>query len=144
MYEYKARIERVIDGDTFELDIDAGFNMHYYTKVRIKDIDCPEKNSRNGEIEKRAGLHVFHWANEKLFWKVVKIKTYKPDSFGRWLVDMYVNWDNDDDDYVNIADTYNAKGFNKMDKNYSLDKLIERIDEIEKAQKEAMERRIMF
>lgn len=125
MYEYKAIVLNVVDGDTFDLDIDVGFNIHVYKRVRLLDIDCPEKNARNGEKEKAAGLYVTEWAKKEFLGKEVRIKSWKgTDSFGRYLVDLFVEWD---DDFANVIDTYNARGFNKLNRNYSLDKLLEKI-----------------
>lgn len=126
MYEYKAIILNVVDGDTFDLDIDLGFDVHVYERVRLLDIDCPEKNARKGEEEKRAGLYVTAWAKKELLGREVRIKSWKgTDSFGRYLVDLFVEWD---EGFVNVVDTYNAKGFNKLHKNYSLDRLLEKIE----------------
>lgn len=47
MYEYKARLKRVIDGDTLEMDIDLGFGIWYHGAiVRLKGINAPEKKGK--------------------------------------------------------------------------------------------------
>ena len=43
MYEYYATITNVVDGDTFDMDIDLGFHIHIHERVRLLDIDTPEK-----------------------------------------------------------------------------------------------------
>ena len=43
MYEYKAVITNVVDGDTFDMDIDLGFHIHIHERVRLLDVDTPEK-----------------------------------------------------------------------------------------------------
>jgi micrococcal nuclease len=48
MYRYTARLVRVIDGDTYVLDIDLGFHVHTEQHVRLLGIDCPEKNTPAG------------------------------------------------------------------------------------------------
>lgn len=128
MYEYNAVITNVVDGDTFDLDIDLGFHIWIRERVRLLNIDCPEKNARNGQDEKRAGLYVTEWAKRELSGRKVVITTFKTlrtDSFGRWLVNMYVDLDNS---LAPIDDTYNARGFNKRHPNYNLDKLLAKID----------------
>ena len=46
MYEYKATVKRVIDGDSLVLDIDLGFYMFMNeTKIRLYGLDTPEMNS---------------------------------------------------------------------------------------------------
>ena len=56
MYEYKATILRVVDGDTVDVDIDLGFGVWLRKeRVRIMGIDTPESRTRDKE-EKRFGL----------------------------------------------------------------------------------------
>ena len=55
MYEYRAKVEKVVDGDTMDLSIDLGFDIHYASRVRLKGIDTPESRTRNLE-EKKLGL----------------------------------------------------------------------------------------
>ena len=108
MYEYKAIITNVVDGDTFDMDIDLGFNIHIHERVRLLDVDTPEKF---GE-EKELGLYVRNLVTEMLLNREVVIKSEKEDasaetdSFGRWLVNVFV-------DDVSIVNLYNNLGFNK-------------------------------
>ena len=56
MYEYKAKIVKVIDGDTVDVDIDLGFGMWMKDeRVRIMGIDTPESRTRD-LVEKQFGL----------------------------------------------------------------------------------------
>ena len=56
MYEYKCKIERVIDGDTVDVSIDLGFGIWLYNeRVRIMGIDTPESRTRD-KVEKKFGL----------------------------------------------------------------------------------------
>tara|TARA_R100000900_G_scaffold62970_1_gene50583 strand:+ start:141 stop:497 length:357 start_codon:yes stop_codon:yes gene_type:complete len=55
MYEYNAELRRVVDGDTVDVTIDCGFNMHIKERVRLKGIDTPECRTRDLE-EKAKGL----------------------------------------------------------------------------------------
>ena len=59
MYEYKAKLKRVIDGDTIDCYIDMGFNVHKKVRVRLNGIDCPESRTRD-LTEKRYGLGAKH------------------------------------------------------------------------------------
>ena len=48
MYEYKAKILRVVDGDTVDVDIDLGFGMWMHReRVRMMGIDTPESRTRD-------------------------------------------------------------------------------------------------
>ena len=56
MYEYKAKLLKVIDGDTVDVDIDLGFGVWLRNEhVRIMGIDTPESRTSN-EVEKLFGL----------------------------------------------------------------------------------------
>ena len=56
MYEYKAHVLRVVDGDTVDVDIDLGFGIWLRgERVRIMGIDTPESRTSN-KLEKVFGL----------------------------------------------------------------------------------------
>ena len=56
MYEYRARVIKVVDGDTVDVDIDLGFGVWLKDeRVRIMGIDTPESRTRDKE-EKKFGL----------------------------------------------------------------------------------------
>ena len=56
MWEYRAKVKRVIDGDTVDVDVDLGFGIWQKNeRVRIMGIDTPESRTRN-KIEKKFGL----------------------------------------------------------------------------------------
>jgi micrococcal nuclease len=116
MFEYRALITNVVDGDTFDMDIDLGFNIHIHERVRLLDIDTPEKFGK----EKELGLRVKQFAINNFLNKEVVIKSEKADvaantdSFGRWLVRVTV-------DGQDIYETYNSLGINKKRENYCED-----------------------
>ena len=56
MYEYRAKVNRVVDGDTVDVDIDLGFGIWIHDeRVRIMGIDTPESRTSD-EVEKVFGL----------------------------------------------------------------------------------------
>ena len=56
MYQYKATITRVIDGDTVDCDIDLGFKVVLAKqRIRLYGIDTPESRTRD-KVEKKYGL----------------------------------------------------------------------------------------
>lgn len=55
-YEYNCIVNKVVDGDTVDIDIDLGFNiMLTGERVRIMGIDTPESRTSD-EVEKIFGL----------------------------------------------------------------------------------------
>ena len=55
MYEYNCIIERVVDGDTVDVRVDAGFDIWTKQRVRLLGIDTPETRTRDLR-EKKFGL----------------------------------------------------------------------------------------
>ena len=95
MYQYKIKkINKVIDGDTVDIDIDLGFNIIISQRVRLSGIDAPETRTKNLE-EKVNGLESKRWLEEKLTTdKPMFIRTEKDDKYGRILGWIYIGEDN--------------------------------------------------
>ena len=55
MYTYKAKLDRVVDGDTVDAHIDLGFDISVHKRIRLAGIDSPESRTRDLE-EKAKGL----------------------------------------------------------------------------------------
>ena len=54
-----------MDGDTIDVTIDLGFNIHIDQRVRVAGIDSPEKRTRNA-AEKALGLDATDWMTKHL------------------------------------------------------------------------------
>ena len=59
------KITRVVDGDTIDVTIDLGFDLHKKERVRVAGVDTPEKRTKNLE-EKALGLDATGWLKAKL------------------------------------------------------------------------------
>ena len=63
MYEYRATVLKVIDGDTVDVDIDLGFGIVLKDeRVRIMGIDTPESRTRD-KVEDLLGPNFFCWGS---------------------------------------------------------------------------------
>tara|TARA_R100000329_G_C7574423_1_gene203389 strand:- start:372 stop:791 length:420 start_codon:yes stop_codon:yes gene_type:complete len=91
MYEYNCEVKRIVDGDTVDVVIDLGFDIHYSSRVRLYGIDTPESRTRNKD-EKVRGLMSKKYLTDALSKGQVVIKTHKDKKgkFGRVLGEMYV------------------------------------------------------
>jgi len=90
MYQYKVKkINRIIDGDTVDLDIDLGFGVTLSHRVRLKDLNAAETKTLDLE-EKAKGLVAKEWLKKELSregeWI---IETVKEDKYGRILGTLY-------------------------------------------------------
>ena len=66
MYEYRAHVLKIVDGDTVDVDIDLGFGvMLKDERVRIMGIDTPESRTSD-DVEKLFGLAAKHRLQELL------------------------------------------------------------------------------
>ena len=65
MYEYKAVVDRVVDGDTIDVTIDLGFSVWKKMRVRMEGINTPESRTRDLE-EKKRGLAAKHFLKDLL------------------------------------------------------------------------------
>lgn len=48
MYEYRATVERVIDGDSYVLVVQLGWHVAITGQVRLIGVDCPESGTEAG------------------------------------------------------------------------------------------------
>ena len=88
MYEYRAFVRKVYDGDTITCDIDLGFNMIMRNqKLRLVSINTPEVRGES----RPEGLKVRDIVRSRISNKWVTIKTHrdKKGKYGRWLAEIY-------------------------------------------------------
>jgi micrococcal nuclease len=90
MYQYKCKINKVLDGDTVDIDLDLGFNIILANqRVRMAGIDTPESRTANKE-EKPRGILSKKKLGEKLpvgSWQIIETQKSdnNDDKFGRIL-----------------------------------------------------------
>lgn len=89
LYQYKAQIVRVVDGDTVRADIDLGFNTWRRNEaLRLEGIDAPEPKGSTREAGKAStAALVARIEGKELTICTIKDKTGK---FGRYLVRLYL------------------------------------------------------
>jgi len=96
VYEYRAELIKVVDGDTVDVDIDLGFGVWLKNeRVRIMGIDTPESRTSD-KVEKLFGLAAKNRV-KKMLEKNVVLKTFAAKDgedmkgkFGRILGDFYI------------------------------------------------------
>lgn len=78
-YEYRAVVDRWVDGDTVELTVDLGFHIKVTDHFRLYGIDTPERG-RPGAAEAKARANELAPVGAQ-----VLASTSKGDKYGRWL-----------------------------------------------------------
>ncbi|WP_417849417.1 thermonuclease family protein [Thalassoglobus sp.] len=93
MYEYRAKIVRLIDGDTVVADVQLGFHVSLRTTFRLFGIDAPETRG----VERPDGLAATEYlkrfiskltdGSNELTIRTQKDRTGK---YGRYLAELWV------------------------------------------------------
>ena len=93
-YIYRAKLVKVVDGDTIDALIDVGFDIWIKKRIRYKGIDTWESRTRDLD-EKKKGLAA-KARNKELLESVsnksgyFRIKSYGTGKYGRVLADIFV------------------------------------------------------
>ena len=93
MYEYKATVTKVYDGDTITVDFDLGFGIVLKKqKIRLLGINTPEVRGP----ERADGILSRNALRQRILDKQVIIRTSKDKKgkYGRWLGEVYVEDEN--------------------------------------------------
>lgn len=87
MWEYFADVLRVVDGDTVDVRVDLGFNVHFKVRVRLHGLNAPESRTRNKE-EKIRGLAAKERLEELCKDGRIIVKSHGVGKFGRCLGEL--------------------------------------------------------
>ena len=88
---YGAKPLKVIDGETIELMVDLGFNIHFKMRVRLYGVNTPESRTKD-LAEKELGLKAKKFTEDWLTnhqWVFVNTIPDKNDKYGRILAKIY-------------------------------------------------------
>ena len=83
VYTYSARVIRVVDGDTLDVNIDVGFGIWLDERLRLKSIDAPEAMTNAGKYSKQ---FLKKYLSKCPY---IIIRTSKEEMYGRWLADIF-------------------------------------------------------
>jgi|TARA_B100001094_G_scaffold306699_1_gene337717 micrococcal nuclease len=93
-YIYRAKLDRVVDGDTVDAMIDVGFDIWVKKRIRYKGLDAWESRTRDLE-EKKLGLAA-KARNKQLIEEVsdkpgyFRLKSYGLGKYGRVLGELFI------------------------------------------------------
>tara|TARA_Y100001972_G_C7533168_1_gene268644 strand:- start:83 stop:412 length:330 start_codon:yes stop_codon:yes gene_type:complete len=89
MYEYRAYVRKIYDGDTITVDIDLGFDIIVHNqKIRLLRINAPEVRGS----QRQEGLKSRDALRTKISNRWIRIKTQqdKKGKYGRWLAEVWL------------------------------------------------------
>lgn len=84
IYVYKAKLVKVIDGDTIDFDIDLGFYIHHVIRVRLLGVDACEMNTEIGKRAKRSVI----WHLSRADTIEISTHKYEKGKYGRYLAEV--------------------------------------------------------
>ena len=101
MYQYKATLNRIIDGDTIDVNVDLGFDVKIKQRVRLYGIITPEVRTKELK-EKQKGIEATEYL-KKILPKEFFIHTIlnKRGKYGRILGVIWVKEENINERMVN-------------------------------------------
>lgn len=82
MYEYSARLIRVVDGDTVDLDVDLGFDIRISERIRLAGVNCPEHGTVRGD---NATAYTTQWLAQNGPDFTLRTVKDRKEKFGRLL-----------------------------------------------------------
>ncbi len=113
MYKYKAKIDRVVDGDTFDIVIDLGFKITTHQRIRLQGIDTPETYSVKKDSEEyKKGMAAKNFAVQRIEANNFEalIETQKTTGkYGRYIATVWLA-----DNPISLNDELVEKGFAKV------------------------------
>ncbi|MBU0634377.1 MAG: hypothetical protein KKB82_04730 [Candidatus Omnitrophica bacterium] len=83
LYTYKAYVRKIIDGDTLWVNVDCGFKIWSYQKLRLRGIDTPG-------ISTQKGIEAYKFVCRELKGlPFVILKSHGRDKYDRYLMDIF-------------------------------------------------------
>jgi micrococcal nuclease len=109
MYKYKAKVVKVVDGDTIDGMVDLGFNIWIKVRIRLAGLNAPETRTRN-KAEKKKGLAAKARVVEVLNGSdnEINLTSLGVGKYGRCIGEVQLA-----KNYVR-SDKYHGKSLNKM------------------------------
>ena len=90
MWTYRAKVVKVVDGDTVDVEIDLGFRVYHKVRLRLAGLNAPEVRG----AEREAGLLSKYWlkaALDQSNGESLYVQTKKTGKYGRWIATLYVS-----------------------------------------------------
>jgi len=89
VYEYRARVLRLVDGDTYHLELDLGLEVTVRTAVRLIGANTPERGTSEASAATAAAGAWLRDHADRDGWSRVRTVKDKREKYGRYLVDVH-------------------------------------------------------
>lgn len=112
MYHYKAKVEKIVDGDTIDVTIDLGFKITTFQRIRFAKINTPETyNVKKDSEEYLKGMEAKQFVEQRMAANnfEISLETEKvTEKYGRYIGTIWLA-----DSTVSLNDELVQKGFAK-------------------------------
>ncbi|OGX08829.1 MAG: hypothetical protein A2Z88_09455 [Omnitrophica WOR_2 bacterium GWA2_47_8] len=95
LFTYQAVVEKVIDGDTLKVRMDLGYDDSCRQVLRLRGIDCPEMDTKEGQEAKAC---VQSYIKEA---QMIIVRSSKSDKYDRYLADIFIPQEGKDEIFLN-------------------------------------------
>ena len=85
-YVRRAKVNRVVDGDTVDLEVDLGYHISLYIRGRLLGVDTPERGRPDFALATNTLASLLEENADKDGY--VSVKSTKTGKYGRWLVEI--------------------------------------------------------
>lgn len=97
IWDFPAKLDRVVDGDTYDVVVDMGFNCRRTVRVRLKGVDTAEvygvaHDSDSYALGSEQSAVVVDWfdaVDRGLQWPF-RVVTEKTGKYGRYVAEVFV------------------------------------------------------
>ena len=103
-YRYKGLVTRVVDGDTYDIEVDLGFSVRRKVRFRLYGINTEEITGPN----KEKGLLIKNRVAELIENKIVVIQSITYDKYGRSVARIWYN--QLDNQLIDLSETLIKEG----------------------------------
>jgi micrococcal nuclease len=99
LFQYYARLVKVVDGDTLDMEVDLGFGITRVDRFRLYGLNAPEMSTPEGKIAKawvitQLAERLAPFVNDPF---PLTVRTYKDkqEKYGRYLATVSIDekWD---------------------------------------------------
>ena len=85
-YVRRAKVSRVVDGDTVDLEVDLGYHISIAIRGRLLGVDTPERGKPDFAHATETLSSLLEQNKDEDGY--VSVKSTKTGKYGRWLVDI--------------------------------------------------------
>lgn len=92
MYEYAAKVLKVVDGDTLDFSIDLGLETFREIRCRLAGINSPEMDTPEGKIARGYLSDLIDANKDNLVIRTLKNKRKgeRKEKYGRYLAQLFI------------------------------------------------------